>query len=205
MNTMKNGSSIAATIVALRNACATLRGAVADCLEQMSQASELVSENDQEWHGAMRGAEEALALPIPPAVEVSCIEVPEASTIVTPVAVDKGSNGQQFLVAADAELVFSTFDATEGELSEIATALNSKAAARMFFDELLGSVETLTGVAEEHGARTLADLMYLYSAIMHGGFIDHYPSESKVMEIARALPSGEQWSKFIKVEYMQST
>lgn len=74
--------------------------------------------------------------------------------------------------------------------------------ARLFMQELLDSVETLSGIAEQHGARTLADLMYLQIAILSGGFIDHYPGESKVLEIASGLPSGEQWSKFIAVEYL---
>lgn len=80
--------------------------------------------------------------------------------------------------------------------------VSGKRAAAKFFRELLDSVETLSGIAVEHGARTLADLMYLQNAILNGGFIDHYPDESKVLEIASALPSGEQWSRFIKVEYM---
>lgn len=67
-----------------------------------------------------------------------------------------------------------------------------------FMQELLDTVETLTGIAEEHGPRTLADLMYLQLAILEGGFIDHYPDESKVLDITRGLPSGEQWAKFIK-------
>lgn len=75
-------------------------------------------------------------------------------------------------------------------------------AARLFMQELLDSVETLSGIAEEHGARTLVDLMYLQQAILSGGFIDHYPDESKVLEIAQGLPSGELWPRFIKVEYM---
>jgi len=76
--------------------------------------------------------------------------------------------------------------------------------ARLFLQELLDSVETLSGIAEQHGARTLADLMYLQNAILSGGFIDHYPEESKVFEIASGLPSGGQWSKFIAVEYLVS-
>jgi hypothetical protein len=76
--------------------------------------------------------------------------------------------------------------------------------ARLFMQELLDSVETLSSIAEQHGARTLADLMYLQNAILSGGFIDHYPGESKVLEIARNLPSGGQWSKFIAVEYLVS-
>lgn len=83
--------------------------------------------------------------------------------------------------------------------------VSSKHAAAMFFQELLDSVETLTGIAVEHGSRTLADLMYLQNAILSGGFIDHYPDESKVLEIVSAMPSGDQWSKFIKVEYLASS
>lgn len=74
--------------------------------------------------------------------------------------------------------------------------------AVLFMQELLDSVETLTGISEEHGPRTLSDLMYLQLAILKGGFIDHYPDESKVLDIARGLPSGEQWAQFIKVEYL---
>lgn len=74
--------------------------------------------------------------------------------------------------------------------------------AAQFMQELLDSVETLTGVADKHGARTLADLMYLQLSIMKGSFIDHYPDESKVLDIARSLPSGELWVKFIEVEHM---
>jgi len=72
--------------------------------------------------------------------------------------------------------------------------------ASLFMRELLDSVETLSGIAEQHGARTLADLMYLQYAILSGGFIDHFPVESKVLEIVRSLPSGEAWSKYIAVE-----
>jgi hypothetical protein len=69
--------------------------------------------------------------------------------------------------------------------------------AQRFMQELLDSVDTLSGIAESHGVRTLADLMYLQNAILSGGFIDHYPDESKVLDIASALPSGREWSKYI--------
>lgn len=82
---------------------------------------------------------------------------------------------------------------------------SGKVFAAAFFQELLDSSETLTGIAVEHGSRTLADLMYLQNAILSGGFIDHYPDESRVLEIASALPSGEQWSMFIKVKYLASS
>ena len=76
--------------------------------------------------------------------------------------------------------------------------------AMLFMQELLDSVETLSGIAEQHGARTLADLMYLQYAILSGGFIDHYPGESKVLEIASGLPSGGRWLEFIAVEFLAS-
>jgi hypothetical protein len=79
-----------------------------------------------------------------------------------------------------------------------------KSSASLFMQELLDSVETLSGIAEQHGARTLADLMFLQNAILSGGFIDHYPGESNVLEIASGLPSGRRWSKFIAVEYLSS-
>jgi hypothetical protein len=75
-----------------------------------------------------------------------------------------------------------------------------KSAATLFMQELLDSVENLTSIAEVHGARTLADIVYLQAAILNNGFIDHYPNESAVMTIANSLPSGERWAKFIKLE-----
>lgn len=117
--------------------------------------------------------------------------------IATPVVIDYGNGNNKFLVGADHELIFSTDDATESEMEEIKSSINGKAAAVLFMQELLDSVDTLSGIADQHGVHTLADLMYLHSAIMKGSFIDHYPGESKVLQIASALPSGDQWSKFI--------
>ena len=71
------------------------------------------------------------------------------------------------------------------------------ALATEFFNELLDSVETLSGIGELHGDGTLVDLMYLQNAIMTGGYIDNHRDESRVLEIAQALPSGERWAKFI--------
>ena len=73
------------------------------------------------------------------------------------------------------------------------------AMAQGFMAEVLDSVETLSGIADEHGARTLADLMYLQQAIMTGGFIEHIPGESKVLDIVQGLPSGKAWAEFIEV------
>lgn len=119
-----------------------------------------------------------------------------------PISVEKSTGDNRFLVAKDNELILSTNDATDAELNKIVEAVNGKHAANSFWQELLDSVETLTGVAYQHGTRTLADLMYLQMAILNNGYIDHYPGESKVLEIASALPSGDQWSMFIKVDHM---
>lgn len=80
-------------------------------------------------------------------------------------------------------------------------AKNADLASR-FMQELLGSVETLVGIADEFGSRTLADLMYLQQAIIEGGYIDNYPDESSVFLIIHGLPSGFLWEKYIKTEHM---
>jgi len=76
----------------------------------------------------------------------------------------------------------------------------SVVAAGQFMRELLDSVETLSGIVDAHGARTLADLMYLQNAIMNGTFIDHYPGESAVSEVVKALPSGARWLEYVAVQ-----
>lgn len=81
-------------------------------------------------------------------------------------------------------------------------ATRSQQDARRFFQELLDSVETLSGIADVHGSQTLADLMYLQNAILSGGFVDHYPEESHALEIASGLPSGKEWAGYIEVEYL---
>lgn len=87
-------------------------------------------------------------------------------------------------------------------IERLANARDCAVAAATFMDELLASVDTVTGVAEEHGVRTLADLIYLHSAIISSGFIDHYPGESMVLQIVHELPSSEKWMKYIKVEHL---
>ena len=64
--------------------------------------------------------------------------------------------------------------------------------------ELIASVETLTGIADMHGVRTLVDLMYLQGAILDRGSIDFYPAESAVLDVIRGLPSGDRWEKFVR-------
>lgn len=126
-------------------------------------------------------------------------------TIKAPICIEHTRSDRRFLIAGDGKLLLSTSDSTELTLNEIVLAFNGKRAATLFFQELLDSVESLTAIAEENGARTLADLMYLQSAILDGGFIDYYPGKSKVLEIASALPSGRAWVGFIKKEHVLET
>ncbi|MDK2126697.1 hypothetical protein [Parachitinimonas caeni] len=71
--------------------------------------------------------------------------------------------------------------------------------ASLFWSELVNSVESLTTLADQHGARTLVDLMYLQNAILSGGFIDSDPDESSVQQIVMALPSADHWLIYIQV------
>jgi hypothetical protein len=104
------------------------------------------------------------------------------------------------------EMAFGTNDYVKNHVKFLLARLDrayantrdTAADGQRFMKELLDSVETLTGIAEQHNPRTLADLMYLHSAILEGGFIDYYPAESAVWEVVRGLPSGEEWEKYLK-------
>lgn len=112
-----------------------------------------------------------------------------------------------------------TYDASENEdfpskklaiaqaqalIDDPAHADSNEARAILFMKELQESVETLSGIAEEHGIRTLSDLMYLQDAILTGGFIDALHAESAVYELVAALPSGAVWTNFIRRDVLDS-
>lgn len=106
---------------------------------------------------------------------------------------------------ADGEVAFDESQSFDGEgnpLVDGKTLVEIKAAAAveatLFMKELLESIDTLTGIAEEHGPRTMADLMYLQGAILAGGFIDNWEEDSSVMKIVQELPSGKRWAEFIR-------
>ena len=69
----------------------------------------------------------------------------------------------------------------------------------MFFAELLDSCESIEGIAEEFGQRTLADLMYLQNAILTAGQIDVWPGETRVGEVLQKLPSSGLWLSYTKL------
>ncbi|MDD2742037.1 MAG: hypothetical protein PHV02_07180 [Rhodocyclaceae bacterium] len=96
---------------------------------------------------------------------------------------------------------------TEGEKTEIRFYETNRLvkpfaghkAADRFMQELLASVETLDGISEQYGARTLADLMYLNMAIADASFIEALPG-SGVLEVVNNLPSATQWREFIRFD-----
>ena len=65
--------------------------------------------------------------------------------------------------------------------------------AQLFFEELLSSVETLDGIAEQYGVRTLTDIMYLQQAILKGETIEVWPGETEVGNVLQVLPSAIRW------------
>jgi len=80
----------------------------------------------------------------------------------------------------------------------VAGAAQRQARSTQFMTELLDGHETLTGLGEHHGMHTLADCMYLLSAIQKGTSISvEYPSESQVADIVKALPSGALWMTYV--------
>lgn len=82
-------------------------------------------------------------------------------------------------------------------LKSIEQPSSGYALGQLFFKELLESFETLTGIADRYGSRTLADLLYLQNAILDGGFIDLYPHESEVLAVIEAMPSAQRWRRFV--------
>lgn len=72
------------------------------------------------------------------------------------------------------------------------------APSAQFMEELLEAHETLTKIAECKGARTLADCMYMLSAIQKGTFIEvHHPTESKILDVVQSLPSVALWVTYV--------
>lgn len=71
--------------------------------------------------------------------------------------------------------------------------------AKLFFFELLASVETLYGIAEKHGLRTLVDLMYLQQAILKGETVEVWPGETEVGTVIQSLPSADRWFRYTEL------
>ena len=82
-------------------------------------------------------------------------------------------------------------------IESVIRASAGAASAKAFFVELLDSVETLGAVSDEHGPSTLAQLMYLLTAILNDTEIELYANEAEKLAFVRALPSGERWWKHV--------
>ena len=71
---------------------------------------------------------------------------------------------------------------------------------RDFMCELENSFESLTMLGETYGHRTMADLLYLQSAIANNSFIEHIEGdESNIFKVVQQLPSSKRWENFIHV------
>ena len=63
-------------------------------------------------------------------------------------------------------------DAVLGAIGDADISLRQTADAKQFHAELLDAVEALTGIADQHGALALANVVYLQAAILKGGVIE---------------------------------
>lgn len=72
--------------------------------------------------------------------------------------------------------------------------------AARFMAELLNAHETLTGIVDQYNDRTLADLLYLHSAIHKKTYIEvDQVTDSRIVELVRQLPSAQFWTQHIFV------
>lgn len=86
-----------------------------------------------------------------------------------------------------------------GAIGEADVSLRLAADAKQFRAELLDSVETLTCIAEQHGALALANVVYLQTAILKGGVIELTREEADAFSFVRDLPSGGRWWQSVKL------
>ena len=71
-------------------------------------------------------------------------------------------------------------------------------AAKRFHNELLDSIGSLAEIAELHGPKTLAFIVYLQEAILDGSFIEVFPDDNPaILGVLEELPSHDQWIRFV--------
>ncbi|WP_250538987.1 MULTISPECIES: hypothetical protein [unclassified Caballeronia] len=90
-------------------------------------------------------------------------------------------------------------DAVLGAIGDADVSLRLAADAKQFHAELLDAVESLTGVAEQHGPLALANVVYLQTAILKGGVIELTRDEAENFAFVRDLPSGCRWWHSVKL------
>ncbi|MDR5777121.1 MULTISPECIES: hypothetical protein [unclassified Caballeronia] len=90
-------------------------------------------------------------------------------------------------------------DAVVAAIADADVSLRLAADAKQFNAELLDAVETLTGIAEQHGALALANVVYLQAAMLKGGLIELTRDEAENFDFVRDLPSGGRWWQSVKL------
>lgn len=103
-------------------------------------------------------------------------------------------------VASSTDLEYQAAEAMAAitDLAERATAAQRQARSVQFMTELLDAHETLTEIGEQQGVRTLADCMYMLSAVQKGTQIEvHHPTESEILDIIQSLPSASLWMTYV--------
>ncbi|CAN7632304.1 hypothetical protein [Massilia sp. LjRoot122] len=111
---------------------------------------------------------------------------------------------------AQVELPLGTAElgSLEPDLREkIMTALRGEALreavhgpAARFMQEVLDAHDCVAGIVEQYNDLTLADVLYLHSAIHKKGYIEVLtPTDSRICELVRQLPSADFWQAHIFV------
>lgn len=106
--------------------------------------------------------------------------------------------GGKFVFDDGDEIIF--FKQTPIETLDQPYAMSNADNAMLFWEELFASHDSLEMIGQEHGAVTLATLMYLQNAILKNTFIELSWSESAVLNIVRGFPSGAKWELYITIE-----
>ena len=72
--------------------------------------------------------------------------------------------------------------------------------AARFMDEVLDAHDSIAGIVDQYNDLTLADVLYLHSAIHKKTFIEvATPSDSRILQLVCQLPSADFWQQHIYV------
>lgn len=72
--------------------------------------------------------------------------------------------------------------------------------AARFMAEVLDAHDSVAGIVDQYNDLTLADVLYLHSAIHKKSFIEiETPTDSCILELVRQLPSADFWQQHIYV------
>lgn len=72
--------------------------------------------------------------------------------------------------------------------------------AARFMDEVLNAHDSVAGIVDQYNDLTLADVLYLHSAIHKKAFIEvETPTDSRIVQLVRQLPSADFWQQHIYV------